>query len=120
MLISFSPKISGCRDSETSADVANVTNTFKLPNPKGKGGGACTSALLEILYENKHETDEEFSFKDVLMRMRQILHTKDFKQIPQLSSSRQLDIETKFDITHPGYNGKRRAVMIGINYVHEK
>lgn len=38
--------ISGCEDSQTSADVSNVSN-FSLPNPNGRAGGACTSALLK-------------------------------------------------------------------------
>ena len=37
--------ISGCEDSQTSADVSNVSQ-FSLPDPQGKAGGACTSALL--------------------------------------------------------------------------
>ena len=38
--------ISGCEDSQTSADVSNVAS-FQLPDPNGKAGGACTSALLK-------------------------------------------------------------------------
>ena len=41
--------ISGCEDSQTSADVSNV-NRFQLPDPKGRAGGACTSALLNGTY----------------------------------------------------------------------
>ena len=41
--------ISGCEDSQTSADVSNV-NSFQLPDPKGRAGGACTSALLNGTY----------------------------------------------------------------------
>ena len=57
------------------------------------------------------------SFKDVLFRIREILDEKGFSQIPQLSSSRMMDVDTQFDITHPDFNGTKRAVMIGINYV---
>jgi hypothetical protein len=38
--------ISGCEDAQTSADVSNVRD-FSLPDPNGKAGGACTSALLK-------------------------------------------------------------------------
>lgn len=38
--------ISGCQDSQTSADVSNVSS-FTLPDPNGRAGGACTSALLQ-------------------------------------------------------------------------
>jgi len=37
--------ISGCQDNQTSADVSNVSS-FSLPDPNGRAGGACTSALL--------------------------------------------------------------------------
>ena len=38
--------ISGCEDAQTSADVSNVSS-FSLPDPNGRSGGACTSALLK-------------------------------------------------------------------------
>lgn len=41
--------ISGCKDTQTSADVGNVGG-FSLPSPNGKAGGACTSALLSGTY----------------------------------------------------------------------
>ena len=41
--------ISGCKDSQTSADVSNIQQ-FSLPDPNGKSGGACTSALLKGTY----------------------------------------------------------------------
>jgi Metal-dependent hydrolases of the beta-lactamase superfamily II len=108
--------ISGCEDKQTSADVSNVSS-FKLPDPAGRAGGACTSALLNVLYADKHAPDEALSFKDVLLKMRTILRDKNFTQIPQLSSSRELDVDTKFDITPDGFSGTKRAVLIGINYV---
>lgn len=108
--------ISGCEDVQTSADVSNV-GSFQLPDPAGRAGGACTSALLNILYADKHKAEEEMSFKDVLLKMREVLDSKGFSQIPQLSSSRMMDVDTLFDISHPDYEGTKRAVMIGINYV---
>lgn len=108
--------ISGCRDEQTSADVSNVSS-FKLPDPAGRAGGACTSALLNIMYKDKHAPDDDISFQDVLLKMRDILSSKNFTQIPQLSSSRPMDISTKFDISQPDFNGTKRAVMIGINYI---
>lgn len=38
--------ISGCHDVQTSADVNNV-GSFNLPDPAGRAGGACTSAILQ-------------------------------------------------------------------------
>jgi hypothetical protein len=108
--------ISGCEDKQTSADVSNV-GSFHLPNPSGRAGGACTSALLQVLYADKQKPKEDLSFKDVLLKMRDILKAKNFEQIPQLSSSRAMDIETKFDISPDGFKGVKRAVLIGINYI---
>lgn len=96
--------------------MSNV-GTFQLPNPAGRAGGACTSALLKVLYADKKKPEKDLSFKSVLLRMRSVLKAKKFDQIPQLSSSRAMDVETKFDISPEGFNGTKRAVMIGINYV---
>jgi hypothetical protein len=68
--------ISGCHDSQTSADVSNVGN-FSLPNPQGRAGGACTAALLSALYSYKREgTLETTSWVDLLRAMRQNLLNK--------------------------------------------
>mmetsp|Transcript_4806 Transcript_4806/g.5489 ORF Transcript_4806/g.5489 Transcript_4806/m.5489 type:complete len:313 (-) Transcript_4806:273-1211(-) len=108
--------ISGCEDKQTSADVSNVAS-FKLPDPAGRAGGACTSAILNVLYADKKKPDGDLSFKDVLLQMRGMLDGKGFDQIPQLSASRNLDVDSKFDITPDNFSGTKRAVMIGINYV---
>ena len=108
--------ISGCRDSQTSADVSNVAN-FSLPDPAGRAGGACTSAMLKVLYKDHHAPDEDLSFQEVLLAMRGILSQGRFTQVPQLSSSRPLDIHHKFSLVPDDFSGTRRAVMIGINYV---
>ncbi len=52
--------------------------------------------------------------------MRDMLGSKNFTQIPQLSSSRELNVDTKFDITPDGFSGTKRAVLIGINYVGQQ
>ena len=108
--------ISGCEDKQTSADVSNV-GEFQLPDPAGRAGGACTSAFLNVVYADHQKPDDDLSFQDVLTQMRGILSNKNFEQIPQLSSSRPMRIETKFDLTPEGFNGTKRAVLIGINYV---
>jgi hypothetical protein len=63
--------ISGSHDSQTSADVYNV-NKFELPNPAGKAGGACTSALLQVLYKEGQASDA-MSWVDLLRKMRSAL-----------------------------------------------
>ena len=81
---------------------------------KGQPGGACTSALLTVLSENENEN---LSFQAVLGKLRDKLEEKGFKQTPQLSSSRKIDVRNTFDLIPDNAKGKKRAVMIGINYV---
>jgi len=114
--------ISGCKDSQTSADVSNVAK-FSLPDPAGRAGGACTAAMLKTLYNSDEDraVDEELSFQDTLLRMREVLSEGSYTQIPQLSSSRPLDIHTKFDLVpDDGFSGTKRALLIGINYVGQE
>jgi hypothetical protein len=111
--------ISGCRDAQTSADVSNVAN-FKLPDPAGRSGGACTSAMLKVLYANHTAPDEDLTFQEVLLKMRDILNGGKYTQIPQLSSSRPLDVKANFNVVPANFSGTRRAVMIGINYVGQQ
>lgn len=104
--------ISGCRDSQTSADVSNVAS-FQLPDPAGRSGGACTSALLKVLYNESGD----LSFQEILYKMRDILGDGGYTQIPQLTSSRCLDVSCPFTLKPDDFSGTCRAVIIGINYV---
>ena len=110
--------ISGCEDKQTSADISNV-NSFQLPNPHGRAGGACTAALLSVLHEND-QRHAQYTFTDVMMKMRSIIKSKRLSQIPQLSSTHPIDMNTKFEIVPEGLTGRRRAVIIGINYKGQK
>jgi hypothetical protein len=59
---------------------------------------------------------------DLLHKMRTVLLEKGFDQVPQLSASRLIDVQEKFEIVPPRtvqHNGARRAILIGINYVGE-
>lgn len=104
--------LSGCEDKQTSADVGNVS-TFALPDPQGKAGGACTSSLLKVLNENQGGS---MSWIELLQRMRSVLKSKGFDQVPQLCSSRMMDVNNQFEIVPAESQGHRRAVLIGINY----
>jgi hypothetical protein len=108
--------ISGCEDSQTSADVSNVSQ-FQLPDPAGRAGGACTSTLLRILYNDEQVPADDLSFTQVLTSMRKDLSRQGYTQIPQLTSSNPIDVDTDFDLVPKTATGTRRAVMIGINYV---
>lgn len=118
--------ISGCHTEQTSADVRNVLSTSNLPNPAGRAGGACTSALLDILYQHDQSNKNtwtgskppQLTFQDLLLQLRSKLATQGFDQIPQLTSSRPLDVQTTpFDLG--GHAGTKRALLIGINYRHQ-
>jgi hypothetical protein len=113
--------ISGCHSLETSADISNVQSVAQgqLPSPAGKSGGACTSALLSILYDPRYKG---ISFQQLLLELRKRLANAGMSQIPQLSGSRPLDLaETPFSLINqqPQYqkvHGTRRALLVGINY----
>ena len=115
--------ISGSHDSQTSADVKNIKSQFALPNPAGMAGGACTAALLEVLYGYHDDGYDNVSWVDVLREMRSVLGKKGFDQIPQLTSSRMIDVHDPFIITPSSFSSKKntkRAVLIGINYEGQK
>lgn len=105
--------ISGCHSEQTSADLRNAAVLAELPNPAGRSGGACTSALLEILYRNRNKP---ITFQQVLLDLRKSLQNAGLDQIPQLTSSRPLDVQdTPFTLVgNP--SGVPRAVLVGINY----
>jgi hypothetical protein len=113
--------ISGCHDSQTSADVSNLGSQFSLPNPQGRAGGACTAALLSTLYDaHNNGTIRSMPWVTLLRSMRQNLLNKGFDQVPQLTSSRFIDVNKPFKIVNDSPSapyGTKRAVMIGINYV---
>jgi hypothetical protein len=106
--------ISGCADAQTSAD-ANIT-AFQLPDPAGRQGGACTAALLQVLYKGNKSSSSGKTWADVMNEMRQNLSSKGYDQIPQLSSSRAIDMNDPFTVAE-NPSGTKRAVLIGINYV---
>lgn len=71
-----------------------------------------------VIYSTKK--DKQLSFIEVLIRMRENLKKKRFSQIPELSSSRPLDVYTPFEIIPKDCSGHFRAVLIGINYVGQR
>jgi hypothetical protein len=109
--------ISSSSDTQQSNEAYN-TSGFELPNPAGKAGGACTSALLQVLYENGHNLDK-LSWTDALTAMRTQLKEMGYEQLPQLSSSRWIDVNRPLTIVPKG-SGRRRAIVVGINYVGQK
>ncbi|CAM9241592.1 unnamed protein product, partial [Discosporangium mesarthrocarpum] len=104
---------SGCQDCQTSADVHDVSS-FGLPDACG-AGGACTNAMLLTLADAKPDT-----WLSLLKGMRQVLSTKSFSQIPQLSTSHAIDVNSEFSLVNAESNGTSKALMIGINYVGQQ
>ena len=76
--------------------------------------------MLKVLYADHKKPDTDLSFQEVLLSMRGVLKQGSYDQIPQLSSSRPLDIQQPFSIIPDGFSGKRYAVMIGINYIGQQ
>ncbi|CAN0003514.1 unnamed protein product [Ascophyllum nodosum] len=104
---------SGCQDSQTSADVQDVSK-FGLPNSDGSGG-ACTNALLLTLANN-----EVNSWLSVLKGMQHTLKAKRFTQVPQLSASRPIDVNDPFYLSNPEGSGAKKSLLIGINYIGQQ
>jgi len=75
--------ISGCTDNQTSAD-ANFDNT---------ANGALTWSLLEALKEQPNCT-----WRELVKKMRDLLKTSNFEQIPQFSSGTFENIDTSIFI----------------------
>ena len=90
--------------------------SFKLPDTRGRAGGALSSALLSVTYADHEDTGKDLTFKETLFAIRDKLKDKGFVQIPQLSSSRPTNLDETFTLVPHG-TLRRRAVMIGINYV---
>jgi hypothetical protein len=73
--------IAGCADDQTSADTAM----------DGKATGAMSFALIGTLKQNPHPT-----LTELLNTMRDVLAEKQFEQIPQMSTSHEMDPNSKF------------------------
>jgi len=109
--------ISACKDGQEAANISNVSAQFKIPNAAGPEGSACTAAFLEVNYANKTKPTTDASWFDILNGMRKNLQRDGFAQIPQLSSSRMIDIKKPMSFVPTNSKGAKRAVLIGINYV---
>lgn len=104
---------SGCQDSQTSADVSNVAS-FELPEDAGPGGagGACTNSMIKALSEE----GVNYTWASLLKQMRGILEGQ-YTQIPMLSGSRRMNMNEPYSPLHPEPSGRKRALLVGINYV---
>lgn len=83
-------------------------------------GGACTAALLQVLYADHQMPNQSMTWVAVLRKMRTVLRGMGYDQVPQLTSSRLIDVNKEMYIVPPGSTGAKRAVLVGINYVGQK
>lgn len=108
--------ISLSRDSRTPI-AAFSGGALQLPDPQEKAGGACTSTLLQVLYQ---ENKKNASWSSILGSMKQVLDGRGLEQVPQLMSSRLMKVDKPMDIVPMKHPGLKRAVLIGINYSGKK
>ena len=85
--------ISGCQDSQTSADAVGANFRTPAEHP-GQAGGACTNALQDTILNNE---GGKLTYTQVLDRMRDALSARNFTQRPQLSCSKPVDVDKIFD-----------------------
>lgn len=83
-------------------------------------GGACTSALLQVLYADHQTPSETMTWVAVLRKMRTVLRGMGYDQVPQLTSSRMINVDKTMYIVPPESTGAKRAVLVGINYRGQK
>ncbi|KEG13289.1 metacaspase 5 [Trypanosoma grayi] len=81
---------SGCSDSGTSADVAN---TASFGAGSVAAGGAATQALTWALTNTSG-----LSYADIFVKTREMLRNKKYRQVPQLSSSKPVDLYKPFSL----------------------
>ena len=67
------------------------------------------------MYDEQKAPTNDLTFAEVLDQMRTVLSEDSYEQIPQLSSSHPIDVNTPFTVV--GGEGTKRALLIGINYV---
>mmetsp|Transcript_47002 Transcript_47002/g.114685 ORF Transcript_47002/g.114685 Transcript_47002/m.114685 type:complete len:423 (+) Transcript_47002:103-1371(+) len=126
----------GAEDSQQAFDVSSdADGTFELPDPAGRSGGACTSAFLQALWRD--DDDDEggrYTWAETIALMRDKIEEIGLSQVPQLSTSKPIDIHEEICITAPPENdddyddeeyeagsggGTKRAMLIGLNYTGE-
>lgn len=78
-----------------------------------------TYRLLQVLYNDNGGQPQDGTYDSwvkVLREMKRNLAAMGYSQVPQLSSSRLIDVNKPMTVVkHP--SGTKRAVLIGINYV---
>lgn len=76
--------LSGCKDGQTSADVSGIA---------AQAGGACTNALAHVMTKTTGLT-----FSQLLEEMRKLLKARGHSQVPQMSSTKPIDLSKPFSL----------------------
>lgn len=92
----------------------------KVAGPGGKGG-ACTNALLQVLYDSTPDD----TWLSTIVGMQRFFRAHDYEQRPQLSvGNHRFNFRRNFSVLHPRCRGdprraKRRtkALLVGCNYL---
>lgn len=77
--------LSGCKDTQTSADGGPL-------RVNREGSGALTAAYLQVLKDYKYD----LTYRELLMGVNQLLKKYGFDQRPQLSSTKPIDLDSKY------------------------
>ena len=76
--------LSACRDDQTAADSSGSASR----------GGACTTAFTELVNSNT-----SFTYMEMLYHFQESIASKGFEQIPQMTTTKLIDMNTVFDFT---------------------
>lgn len=122
--------LAACHELEKTMDCGNIKKKVGLRAwERGvdcKKGGALTSCLLKRLYAHHDQLEElgkrkapNLTYPGLLKDLRLMVKDAGLKHIPQMTSSRPIQDDTKFRIIPKHFNdkkNKRKALIIGINY----
>lgn len=98
--------ITGCRSDQTSADVGNVHDHFRLhsaaggrgsliaPSGRTSAGGALTAAFIEAVEGGTMSMQK--TYLEILEHIRQKLQDEGFSQVPQFASSLLIELQQNF------------------------
>lgn len=133
--------LAACHTVQSSVDAANAYDGG-LPDPMNRAGGVFTAALLKILYaahskkngfsslttttarkspSQSKNNNNSLTFQQILLELRSLLPQQGYDQIPQLTSSRPLELQnTPFELQASKQNGTQRALLVGINYTNQE
>jgi hypothetical protein len=117
------------RADQKSMETSDVTKKFGLKKweraeecaKKNNTGGATTSSLLKVFYQYASPSSLSATYLQVLENVRSRIKNAGYEHVTQLSSSRPIEDNEKFQVVPKGkwggkFSGRKRALIIGINY----